>query len=199
MLDPEVCACPAVVARGPTAVLETLLPYRVQVVLPQEVPVQARRDVVPGERLVAARGRGARRRRRSVRARSSPSCHSRRSKCSDHSWKVPPDLHTCSMTAPVLRSPRLTMPSAVVAAGSCHRSDSPLILRAASFSRFTLRRSSASVSWPNHWNGVWAFGTKPPTEAVTVTDCWYRLPISTQVPPYGRCRGRRRRSRSEGR
>ena len=26
------------------------------------------------------------------------------------------------------------------------------------------------MSWPNHWNGVWGLGTKPPTEAITVTD-----------------------------
>ncbi len=65
------------------------------------------------------------------------------------------------------RSPRLRMPSAVVAAGSCHLR---LTLRArcvALRSRSTLRCSSAPVSCPNHWNGVCGLGTKPPTLAVT--------------------------------
>ena len=41
-------------------------------------------------------------------------------KCSLHSWKVPPARQTASMTRPIRRSPRLTMPSANVACGSCH-------------------------------------------------------------------------------
>jgi hypothetical protein len=65
-----------------------------------------------------------------------------------------------------------------LALGSCHFSWTPLALRAASFSRWTLRVSSSRVFIPNHWNGVNALGTNPPT--LTVTDaplvCW--RPIS---------------------
>ena len=49
---------------------------------------------------------------------------------------------------------------------------SPRTPRAASFRRWTLRVSSSMVFWPNHWNGVCTLGTKPPTEAVTVTPLW---------------------------
>ena len=42
-------------------------------------------------------------------------------KCSLHSWNVPPARHTRSMTRPIRRSPRLAIPSAKVAAGSCQR------------------------------------------------------------------------------
>ncbi len=52
-------------------------------------------------------------------ARIASSQRSRR-KCSLHSWNVPPARHTASMTRPIRRSPRLTMPSANVARGSCH-------------------------------------------------------------------------------
>ena len=76
------------------------------------------------------------------------------------------------MTAPIRRSPRLTMPSTAVALGSCHRMVRPRTGRAASRSRWTLRVSSSMVFWPNHWNGVWTLGTNPPTEAVTVTPLW---------------------------
>ncbi len=111
------------------------------------------------------------------------SVHSDRSKCSVHSWKVPPRRHTCSMTGPIRRSPRLTMPSAAVALGSCHRMVRPRTGRAASLSRWTLRVSSSMVFCPNHWNGVWTLGTNPPTEAVTVTPLWYRWPMATHCWP----------------
>ena len=32
--------------------------------------------------------------------------------------------------------------------------------------------SSGQLSWACHWKGVWGLGTKPPTEAVTVTAWW---------------------------
>ena len=44
-----------------------------------------------------------------------------------------------------------------------------------------MRRSSGTVFWPNHWNGVWGLGTKPPTLAVTLARFVYRLPIATQL------------------
>ena len=34
--------------------------------------------------------------------------------------------------------------------------------------------------WPNHWNGVKGFGTKPPTDTVTEAFWVWRRPISTQ-------------------
>ncbi len=49
---------------------------------------------------------------------------------------------------------------------------SPRACLASARSNATLRSSSATVSMPYHWNGVWALGTKPPTEATTVTDLW---------------------------
>ncbi len=52
VLDPEPGAGPAVVARGPPAVLEAVLGQGLLEVLPQEVPVQPGRDVVPGQHLV---------------------------------------------------------------------------------------------------------------------------------------------------
>ena len=173
VLDPEPGAGAAVVARRPAAVLEAVLGQGLLPVLPQEVPVQPGRDVVPGQDLVLVavavhgvvevepgRARG-------------PSVHSPRSKCSDHSWNVPPARQTCSMTAPIRRSPRLTRPSTAVASGSCQRSVSAPGRRGRRPSAGpTLRRSSAIVFWPNHWNGVWALGTNPPTEAVTVTLRW---------------------------
>ena len=60
------------------------------------------------------------------------------------------------------------MPSAVVAAGSCHLTLTPPIRRVALRTRLILRWSSSSVFWPNHWNGVCGLGTKPPR--LTVTD-----------------------------
>ena len=96
------------------------------------------------------------------------SCHRSRRKCSLHSWNVPPARHTCSMTGPSRRSPRLTRPSMRLALGSCHlRLHALRAPFAASRSRPTLRRSSSSVFMPNHWNGVNAFGTNPPTLTVT--------------------------------
>ena len=68
------------------------------------------------------------------------------------------------------RSPRLASPSATEALGSCQRMVRPRVPFASARSRATLRASSAAVSMPNHWKGVWGFGTKPPTEATTVTD-----------------------------
>ena len=64
------------------------------------------------------------------------------------------------------------MPSTTEASGSCQRRVSPRTSWQASRNRITLRRSSAMVSWPNHWKGVWGLGTNPPTEAVTVTPRW---------------------------
>ena len=79
------------------------------------------------------------------------------------------------MTAPMRRSPRLAMPSASDARGSCHFSCTPRTLAVASRSSPTLRRSSASVFWPNHWNGVCGFGTNPPTLAVMeAREVWVR-------------------------
>ena len=43
-----------------------------------------------------------------------------------------------------------------------------------------MRRSSASVFWPNHWNGVNGLGTKPPTETVMDGLPVWVLPSSTQ-------------------
>ena len=52
VLDAEAGAGAAVVARGPPAVGQPVLGQGVLPVLPQEVPVQAGRDVVPGQHLV---------------------------------------------------------------------------------------------------------------------------------------------------
>ena len=38
-----------------------------------------------------------------------------------------------------------------------------------------MRRSSSSVFMPNHWNGVNAFGTKPPTLTVTEPQLYLEL------------------------
>ena len=43
-----------------------------------------------------------------------------------------------------------------------------------------MRRSSATVFWPNHWNGVCGLGTKPPTDTVTDARLVWRLPRATQ-------------------
>ncbi len=101
-----------------------------------------------------------------------------RSKHSDHSWKVPPARHTSSMTAPMRRSPLLAMPSARVARGSCQRRVTPLSRRVASRNRPMRRRRDSTVSWPNHWNGVWGLGTNPPTEAVTLADLLWARPMA---------------------
>src|SRR3712207_8507472 len=53
-----------------------------------------------------------------------------------------------------------------VALGSCHLNCTPLARRRSSRSRRILRRSSSTVFWPNHWNGVNGLGTNPPTDAV---------------------------------
>jgi hypothetical protein len=47
-------------------------------------------------------------------------------------------------------------------------------------SRLILRRSSATVFCPNHWNGVNGLGTNPPTLTVTDARLVWCLPISTQ-------------------
>ena len=75
--------------------------------------------------------------------------------------------HTRSTTRPTRRSPRLASPSTSEAAGSCHLSCTPRALWVASRSNWIFRRISAMVFWPNHWNGVCAFGTNPPTDTVT--------------------------------
>ncbi len=43
----------------------------------------------------------------------------------------------------------------------------------------TLRCSSWALFCPNHWNGVCAFGTKPPTDAVALAFFVYLRPIFT--------------------
>ena len=43
----------------------------------------------------------------------------------------------------------------------------------------TLRRSSRTPFWPNHWNGVCAFGTNPPTDAVQLAFLVCVRPIFT--------------------
>jgi hypothetical protein len=85
------------------------------------------------------------------------------------------------MTAPMRRSPREAMPSARVARASCHLSCTPFALVVASRRIPILRRSSSTVFWPNHWNGVCALGTNPPTLAVMLARFVYRLPIATQL------------------
>ena len=158
-------AHPTVVAGRPPAVGEPVLVQGRLPVVPEEVAVQAGGDVVPRA--------GS---RRSVRCRVTYQSGSRPSaaiassqrdrwKCSLHSWNVPPARHTRSITRPIRRSPRLAMPSANVAAGSCQRICAP--------DRFTssrsspiLRCSSSTQFCPNHWNGVCGFGTNPPTDAV---------------------------------
>ena len=44
-----------------------------------------------------------------------------------------------------------------------------------------MRRSSSTVFWPNHWNGVNGLGTKPPSDTVTDGLLVCFLPISTQL------------------
>ena len=70
------------------------------------------------------------------------SVHRARSKHSPHSWNVPPERHTRSITRPIRRSPRLAMPSATVADGSCHLRFTLRARRVAPRNRSTLRWSS---------------------------------------------------------
>src|SRR5664280_3488928 len=51
VFDPETGARPAVVAGGPPTVLQTVVGQCIEPVLPQEVAVQAGREVVPGQHL----------------------------------------------------------------------------------------------------------------------------------------------------
>ena len=76
------------------------------------------------------RGGGGRPRRATAPRRPAPPPTGRGRSCSDHSWKVPPARQTRSMTAPTRRSPRLAIPSAAVASGSCQRMVRPRVPRA---------------------------------------------------------------------
>ena len=175
----------AVVAGRPPAVGQAELGEGVPPVLPQEVPVQAGREVVPraaprprcggGGRTSRCRGRGRpwpRSTGRGGSARPTPGTRRRR-------------RHTVSMTAPMRRSPRLAMPSAIDARGSCHLRLTPLGLVAlparSSRSSPILRRSSTSVFWPNHWNGVCGLGTNPPTDTVTDAPLLWLRPMRDDV------------------
>ena len=89
-------------------------------------------------------------------------------------------LATRSITRPMRRSPRLRMPSTKLASGSCQRSCAP-DRRSESRSRPTLRCSSGTPFWPNHWNGVCALGTNPPTETVQLAREVERRPIATTL------------------
>ena len=201
VLDAVAGAGAAVVAGRPAAVLEADLGQGVAPVLPEEVLVQAGREVVP-------------------RAAPRPRCGGgRRTSRPSRPWRLEgvepevevevlgPLLEGAAVAPHVLddrprrRSPRLTRPSAMVALGSCHLS---LHARgrggASSRSRLTLRCSSSRVFWPNHWNGVNGLGTKPPTRdgdrrALVVLACRSRRSCG----PARRCRGCPRRSRWAGR
>jgi hypothetical protein len=72
------------------------------------------------------------------------------------------------------------MPSANVASGSCQRSWAP-DLRNPSRSNPTLRCSSSTPFWPNHWNGVCGLGTNPPADTVAVAPLVWRRPIATTL------------------
>ena len=72
------------------------------------------------------------------------------------------------------------MPSAKVAFGSCHRTVAA-VLRRSSRSMLILRWSSSVPFWPNHWNGVCAFGTNPPTDTVQLACFVYCLPTLTTL------------------
>ena len=129
------------------------------------------------------------------------SSHRPRSKCSLHSWNVPPaapdpldDPRRCG-GRPGWRCPRPATP-----AGSCHFSCTPRALAVASRSRPILRRSSATVFWPNHWNGVCGLGTKPPTLTPSPTPGWCGACRGRRSSgPARRCRACPRRSRWAGR
>ena len=96
---------------------------------------------------------------------------------------------TSSITAPIRRSPRLAMPSASVALGSCHRNGHAADTAGPRPSAGRPCGCSSSIVFcPNHWNGVWALGTKPPTDAVTVTPLVWRAPDRRRS-----CAGQRRR------
>ena len=45
----------------------------------------------------------------------------------------------------------------------------------------TFRRVSSTPFCPNHWNGVWAFGTKPPTDTVQLACFVNCLPTFTTL------------------
>ena len=199
MLDAVAGARPTVIARRPPAVLDHLRPEGVLPVLPQEVGMQSGRDMAPRQDLLAGRSRWTYQSTdRPWRAMAS--VHRSRSKCSLHSWNVPPARHTSSITAPIRRSPRLAIPSARVARASCQRSWTPFSRRSCPWSRPILSRSSPTVSCRAHWNGVWALGTKPPTLAVAEAPPYV---ANGQSPRSGRRRwpipSRRGRSRWGGR
>ena len=124
VLDAVAGAHAAVVAGRPPAVLDPGLGQGGLPVVPEEVVVQPGRTCAQGRTSSSVRWRCTYQSIDRPRA-AMASCHRVTSKHSDHSWKVPPARQTCSITAPMRRSPRLAMPSASVARGSCHLSWTP--------------------------------------------------------------------------
>ena len=171
MLDPEAGAGAAVVARRPAAVLQTVFGQGLLPVLPQEVPVQPGRDVVPGQDLVlgAVPVDGV------VEGQAGPL------------QGVGPQAQV-EMLGPLLEGPALAPdrlddrphPAVAPAHESFDRGGLGVVpaqgqapgAAGGVLQQMTLRRSSSMVFCPNHWNGVCALGTNPPTEAVTVTLRW---------------------------
>ena len=146
-------------------------------------------------------GGGGRTQSRSRPWRAMASSHRSRSKCSLHSWKVPPWRHTSSMTGPRRRSPRghdalddgglgvvpLELDALVAAGVVAQQVD----LAAA---------APRAVFCPNHWNGVNGLGTKPPTRhGDRRVLCGAFADLDAVAGQRRRCRGCPRRSRWAGR
>ena len=169
-------------------------------VLPEEVLVQAGREVVPRQHLVlgAVAVHVPVDREPAAAMASVPEVEPEALAPLLEGAAGPPDVlddRDRGGDRPGWRGPRPASPS-----GSCHLSCTPRALRSASRSRPTLRCSSATVFWPNHWNGVNGLGTKPPTD--TVTDARWRVPLAdldAACRPARRCRACPRRSRWAGR
>ena len=172
VLEGVVGAHPAVVAGRPPAIGEPVLGEGGLPVVPQEVVVQPGGDVVPRQHLVAGAVPGHV--PVGIEALGVPSRRSsgRASKCSLHSWKVPPARHTA------LDDPA---DPAVAAAGDAlgerrragrASAPGPGALGSACAAARPCGCSSATPFWPNHWNGVCGFGTNPPTRHGAARAAW---------------------------
>ena len=183
MLDAVPGAHPAVVARRPPAVLD---PAR-RPAPPASRPTGSRACSPAvrwshGRTSSLGRGGGGRTSRATGPRPPSPPSQRSRSKYSPHSWNVPPARHTRSITRPMRRSPRLAMPSATVAAGSCHLR---LTLRALCVARAHAARSCAAARrrCSGRTTGTACAAWARSRRGSTVTDARsvWRRPIATQL------------------
>ena len=165
VLERVVGAHPAVVAGGPPAVGEPVRGQRRLPVVPEEVAVQAGGDVVPREDLVVGavpgdvpvgvEALGRHRVEPAVELEALAPLLERAAGAPDALDDAPDPAVARDWRCPRRTSPRdrASGPARPTCGGR----------RAAGR---TLRCSSSTPFWPNHWNGVCAFGTKPPTDAV---------------------------------